>query len=58
MKASANAYGEEEAPKEKKNPFDDTPSELDEFTHQKLRLMYDMASEAILFASSSDANLN
>lgn len=44
MKASVNAYGEEETPKEEKKHFDNTPSELDELTHQELRLMYDRVS--------------
>ena len=44
MKASVNAYGEEETPKEEKKHFDNTPSELDELTHQEIRLMNERAS--------------
>ena len=57
MKAPANAYEEEETPKEEKKTLDNTPSELDELTHQELRLMYDRATQAILYASYSGANL-
>ena len=31
-------------------PFENQPSELDELTHAELRLMYDKASDAVLFA--------
>ena len=30
--------------RKRKKPLDNTPSELDELTHQELRLMYDRAS--------------
>ena len=33
-------------------PFENVPSDLDDLTHQELRLMYDRASEAILFAKN------
>ena len=32
--------------------FENRPSDLDDLTHQELRLMYDRASEAVLFAKN------
>ena len=48
---------ERKRPLRKGKPSDNSPSELDELTHQELRLMHDMASEAILFASPSGSGL-
>lgn len=36
----------------KEEPFENRPSDLDDLTHMELRLMYDRASEAILFAKN------
>ena len=35
---------------EDQEPFENQPSDLDEMTHAELRLMYDKASDAVLFA--------
>ena len=41
--------GDKEA---KEDTFENRPSDLDDLTHMELRLMYDRASEAILFAKN------
>ncbi len=35
---------------DEQEPFENQPSDLDELTHAELRLMYDKASDAVLFA--------
>ena len=37
---------------EEEEPFENTPSDLDEITHAELRLMHERSSEAILFAKN------
>ena len=51
-KSPAKSDGKEDASTEEEKPFENTPSDLDDLTHQELRLMYDRASESILFAKN------
>jgi hypothetical protein len=48
-KAPKDNTEEEDSPEE---PFENTPSDLDEVTHSELRLMYERSCDAILFSKN------